>query len=489
MDEETLEAYVRALRKSAEYLNKEINPIELKALIRRFIKLNPNADPKAIDWVGVWDPTLTYQEQLEAFQRNYPGYRWREAEEITEEAFEQMKRRKVEEVFETVKELDEESLRELLELIKKELGEVEVTETPQEIQEITPAPTILQETPIPTMTLEVLAKYPLLEEVRQFYEAFSVDDLEKFAEAIKTRVLEALERGEKGILPRKDPMEDLLSFVGARVVCLAIGKPWLVRRWALAEAVRMERYLHTEEENLRRTVLMNLLDFEEADRATLEKIGNEYRYRIRFTDYLQFAKELKGPEWRLVNRMLVKGYVYLTVAEAIRLLRARAYQRLSSTTPKITTRQLPPRLQEVAEDVVKELVKSRAIYEELNPEILEAPWPPCMEAIRRQIADASHRELFCFAAYLINRGYSTEQIIAILSERPDFNERIARYQVEHIAGLRGSRTRYKPPSCQTMKAYGLCIEDGRLCPKGIRNPLQYQKKPKEQPKQTSQTPP
>jgi DNA primase large subunit len=410
-----------------------------------------------------------------------------------------MRRRKVEEVAEAIRELDEESLKELFELIKKELepeAEVEpeaIRERPQEavVQEVTPMPTPVQEAP--TITLEVLAKYPLLEEVRQFYEAFSIDDLEKFAEAIKTRVLEALERGEKGILPRKDPMEDLLSFIGAKVVCLAIGKPWLVRRWALAEATRMERYLHTEEENLRRTVLTSLLNIEEADQATLEKIGNEYRYRIRFTDYLQFAKELKGPEWRLVNRMLVKGYVYLTVAETIRLLRARAYQRLSSTTTKITTRQLPPRLQEVAEDVVKELVKSRAVYEEL----LEAPkpgdWPPCMEAIRMRIADASHRELFSFAAFLINRGYSTEQILTILSERPDFNERIARYQVEHIAGLRGSRTKYKPPSCQTMKAYGLCIEDGRLCPKGIRNPLDF--KPKDRQKgvqkheQTTQTPP
>ena len=489
MDENVLEAYVRSLVKSAEYMDKYINPIELRALIRRFVKLNPDADPKVIDWVGVWDPTLTYSEQVASFQRNYPGFRWKEAEEVSEEAFEQMKRRKVEEVFEAVKELDEESLRGLLELIKKELGEVEVTETPQGIQEVTPVPTILQEAPIPTITLEVLAKYPLLEEVRQFYEAFSVDDLEKFAEAIKTRVLEALERGEKGILPRKDPMEDLLTFIGAKIICLAIGKPWLVRRWALAEAERMERYLHTEEEDLRRTVLMNLLNIEEADQATLEKIGNEYRYRIRFTDYLQFAKELKGPEWRLVNRMLVKGYVYLTVAETIRLLRARAYQRLSSTTPKITIRQLPPRLQEVAEDVVKELVKSRAVYEEQ----LEAPkpgdWPPCMEAIRMRIADASHRELFSFAAFLINRGYSTEQILTILSERPDFNEKIARYQVEHIAGLRGSRTRYRPPSCQTMRSLGLCVEDGKYCPRWIQNPLQYQKKPKDQPKQTAQTPP
>ncbi|MEM4151973.1 MAG: hypothetical protein QW663_04615, partial [Nitrososphaerota archaeon] len=27
-----------------------------------------------------------------------------------------------------------------------------------------------------------------------------------------------------------------------------------------------------------------------------------------------------------------------------------------------------------------------------------------------------------------------------------------RYQVEHIAGLRGSRIKYGPPSCQTMKS-------------------------------------
>jgi DNA primase large subunit len=94
---------------------------------------------------------------------------------------------------------------------------------------------------------------------------------------------------------------------------------------------------------------------------------------------------------------------------------------------------------------------------------------------------------------MINRGYSTEKILTILSERPDFNEKIARYQVEHIAGLRGSRTKYRPPSCQTMKSLGLCIEDGRLCPKWIKNPLEYRKEPKDQkpekPKQIKQMPP
>jgi DNA primase large subunit len=82
----------------------------------------------------------------------------------------------------------------------------------------------------------------------------------------------------------------------------------------------------------------------------------------------------------------------------------------------------------------------------------------------------------------------------MLAERPDFNEKIARYQVEHIAGLRGSRTRYKPPSCQTMRSLGLCVEDGRLCPKWIKNPLEFRKpkdrqKDSQKPEQTTQAPP
>jgi hypothetical protein len=77
-----------------------------------------------------------------------------------------MRKRKVEEVAEVIKELDEESLKELFELLKKELepeAEIEpgaLREKPQEavVQEVTKAPTSVQEAP--TITLGVLAKYP-----------------------------------------------------------------------------------------------------------------------------------------------------------------------------------------------------------------------------------------------------------------------------------------------------------------------------------------
>jgi DNA primase large subunit len=158
----------------------------------------------------------------------------------------------------------------------------------------------------------------------------------------------------------------------------------------------------------------------------------------------------------------------------------------------IKIKNLPTKLAEVAEDIMKELVKLRSSYEPVTVPA-SGDWPPCMEAIRARVAEAGHKELFSLAAFMINRGYSKEEILALLAERPDFNERIARYQIEHIAGERGSRTRYKPPSCSTMRGLGLCIEDGMLCPRWIRNPLQYKprdrQKGPQKPEQTTQTPP
>ena len=87
--------------------------------------------------------------------------------------------------------------------------------------------------------------------------------------------------------------------------------------------------------------------------------------------------------------------------------------------------------------------------------------------------DVSHIENFTIASYMVNKGYGIDEVVDVFKDRSDFDEKIARYQVEHIAGLRGSRVKYKPPSCIRMKTYGLCIEDGRGCPRNIGNPLSY----------------
>jgi hypothetical protein len=52
------------------------NYIMLEGLIRRFVELNPDADPESVDWSAVWDDTLSYEELIQAFKEQYPMYRW-----------------------------------------------------------------------------------------------------------------------------------------------------------------------------------------------------------------------------------------------------------------------------------------------------------------------------------------------------------------------------------------------------------------------------
>jgi hypothetical protein len=52
------------------------NYVMLEGIIRRFLQLNPAADPSEIDWAAVWDNELSYDELVKEFARHYPMYQW-----------------------------------------------------------------------------------------------------------------------------------------------------------------------------------------------------------------------------------------------------------------------------------------------------------------------------------------------------------------------------------------------------------------------------
>jgi len=81
----------------------------------------------------------------------------------------------------------------------------------------------------------------------------------------------------------------------------------------------------------------------------------------------------------------------------------------------------------------------------------------------------SHSARFALASFLLNIGKTVDEIIEIFRAAPDFREDIARYQVEHIAGLRGSKTKYTPFKCDNMRSLGLC----RWKCRGVKHPLQF----------------
>jgi DNA primase large subunit len=310
------------------------------------------------------------------------------------------------------------------------------------------------------MSLSLLAKYPFLSSATPLLRIYHVTSLprEVRGRAVE-RVLEAIERGERGVLPKLDnPWVELLSFPYARALVLYVGDDWLRRRWSLAEASRIERLLHGEDDE----VLMHVVN----DLGLKTWRTGEEIWVMHFTLYLHLTKRLATePRWKLVNRMLDKGLVSLTRPEVVRLVREWVYENISQTKPT------PVNWSPEEAKIIRETLQRRAAKT-----IAPAPsreWAPCMVALRNKVADIGHFGLFALAAYMANKGYEVNEIIDVLHIRSDFDERIARYQVEHIAGQRGSRVKYRPPSCQSMKTHGLCIEDGKHCPNNIKNPLQY----------------
>jgi DNA primase large subunit len=439
------------------------NYVMLEGLIRRFVELNPDADPESVDWAAVWDNELSYDELVKEFARHYPMYRW--DDRPSDETYGGDRVKDI--ASEIAAKLDAEDFDKLiaeLQKIKEEILEdvrrVEEEKQTERQQIIAPAQPPEKPTGVGIKpSLRLLAKYPFLSSAAPLLRTYHITRLpqEVRGRAVE-RVLEAIERGERGVLPRLDnPWIELLSFPLARALVLYVGVDWLRRRWSLAEASRIERLLHGEDDE----VLMHVVN----DLGLKTWRTGEERWVMHFTLYLHLTKRLATePRWKLVNRMLDKGLVSLTRPEVVRLVREWVYENISQTKPT------PVNWSPEEAKIIRETLQRRAAKM-----VAPAPskeWAPCMMALRNSVADIGHFGLFALAAYMSNKGYEVNEIVDVLRVRRDFDERIARYQVEHIAGQRGSRVKYRPPSCQSMKTHGLCIEDGKHCPNNM-NPLQY----------------
>ncbi len=97
---------------------------------------------------------------------------------------------------------------------------------------------------------------------------------------------------------------------------------------------------------------------------------------------------------------------------------------------------------------------------------------PCMAKIverARNGENLPHFARVAVASYLLKFGKSVDEVVEVFSNTPNFDEKIARYQVEFIA-----KKGYSPPSCQVMESYGLRLpECGCLSKGGPKNPLHY----------------
>ena len=129
---------------------------------------------------------------------------------------------------------------------------------------------------------------------------------------------------------------------------------------------------------------------------------------------------------------------------------------------------------------MREIASTRSIPQELAQtfNISADDMPPCIRRLLDTLSSGgrlSHIGRFTLTSFLVNVGSTEDDVLNFFKSASDFDERKTRYQVEHISGRRGSKTKYTPPKCDTLKTHGLCIESDELC-KRVRHPLSYYKR-------------
>ncbi|MEM0253814.1 MAG: DNA primase large subunit PriL [Candidatus Bathyarchaeia archaeon] len=329
-----------------------------------------------------------------------------------------------------------------------------------------------------------LAKYPFLREAADYVKMLDIS----IEELTSSEYVKVLERAEEriqeaifyAIVTRKLGNEEieLLSFPTAMLLVAATNIPFIKRRYALAEAKQAYNDLKGE---TREKILAIARDFQWNIIPTEnEGVTLPYEFKIHFTNYLKNTTHLKGKKWKLINKPLLQGYVYLTRSEVARLLSEEIRKHIENKLEIEKTLKLPKELAEKVEKI-KNLMLTKvntAEIEGMPGSIKKEAFPPCIAALYEAASKGrqlSHVGRFTLTSFLLNIGLTQENVIEIFRSFPDFNERITRYQVEHISGERGSRTRYLPPSCKTLETHGICINPGEEC-KGISHPIAFYKR-------------
>jgi len=328
-------------------------------------------------------------------------------------------------------------------------------------------------------TKDDLAKYPFLKETTEYVKKldFRIEDLTKpeFANVLER----AEERIEEAILyalvsrKLRNYEIEILSFPVAIMLAVATENSFIKKRYALAEAKQAYNDLKLEPKEI---VLAFAQNFGWRH-AINNDVGIPYEFKLHFTDYLRNTTHLREKKWKLVNRLLSNGNVYLTINETARLLSEEIRKQIEKRPEVKELPRFPPKIMDTAEKVKKLLIEKihPAEIEGFPKTMVQTAFPPCIDALYQSISSGrhiSHIGRFTLTSFLVNIGMPPESVIELFKNFSDYNERMTRYQVEHIAGERGSRTRYIPPKCGTLKTHGVCTNPDELCQK-IHHPLGY----------------
>jgi DNA primase large subunit len=343
--------------------------------------------------------------------------------------------------------------------------------------------------------LRVLARYPFLKASATYVRrsGHTLDDLvadETTYGSVRARGKERVREALEGRQVRDRPMageadwqRELLSYPVARMLVSAVADPYLVRRYALGEAVLANARLAAEPPAFLAVV---------AEDLGVDLRPDDGRVRMHFTDFLRHSSAMRGKEWKLINQRVEAGYVLLPKDRAARVLRNAIQGKIEAELPLPVNDLILRTFREEVRELRTLVADRKATFQaEAIGKVTITRFPPCMYQLLAMIQNhenVPHLGRFAIVSFLHHIGVGNEEIFRVFGDVPDFAVDVTRYQIDHITGTI-SATEYTPPECATMKSYGLCPGPDDLC-LTIRHPLAYyRKKPRWKPIGAPTSPP
>jgi len=292
----------------------------------------------------------------------------------------------------------------------------------------------------------------------------------------------ALNRITKAISPKKNrppevgdvPEDEIAGYALARIIASCINDRQILDRLTRFEAERAYYFLVNEEE-WNSKYQQGEGDYSLLWAAIADEMGVRITQdRIPVPDYVELVAPLHDDRYRLVNRRVEKGLVFVNRTERYDLLRERIRvllrRDLPHRVPKKICEKLTPRMDELKKTCQEQMLRQFGKVE-------ESAFPPCMQALITALAagtNLTHAGRFSLTAFLHNIGMDTTGIAELYARSPDFDIEKTMYQVEHITGRGGTGTEYTTPACAAMQTTGICVHRDALCEK-VSHPLSYYK--------------
>jgi DNA primase large subunit len=323
--------------------------------------------------------------------------------------------------------------------------------------------------------INVLCKYPFLNASMDYVKQKAISPIDALynhigiLDQIKSIITDSLENMEETSHLPHDSDDAIYLYPWMRIILAFMKLPRVTYKVANLISKHFSKLLGNEDESTLVDIAKDQGIF--VSRATETQAISiktvSFPFRLPVLDYLKISAKFKSPAWKLVNRLLQGGNVFLRKHDLARMIEELVKTKLSEVTTALNDDELKksfmdqPILKMKYDGIMaitKEKIATTTGGDETLP-IDNNAFPPCINAILDKNSkgiNLTHSERLFLVYFLLTIGKTVEEVLDLFRNQPDYNEKISRYQVEFAAGKHGKQTQYKPHNCMTLESINIC---------------------------------